>query len=103
MGIPGRKNALVIKTAASRRMSRRGWIVAPGITGVAGLAAFAYRQAPTFWKTLVRDVQRPVLAPANRPDVRSWPNRGIFAAWLGHSTVLLKIAGTPILADPVSR
>lgn len=30
-----------------------------------------------------------------------WPNRGLYAAWLGHSTVLLKIDGVTILTDPV--
>lgn len=39
-------------------------------------------------------------APA-RPDVRRWGDRGLFAAWLGHSTVLLKIDGITILTDPV--
>ena len=28
-------------------------------------------------------------------------NRGLYAAWLGHSTVLLKIAGKVILTDPI--
>ena len=36
-----------------------------------------------------------------RPAPRAWPERGLFAAWLGHSTVLLKIEGTTILTDPV--
>jgi L-ascorbate metabolism protein UlaG (beta-lactamase superfamily) len=31
----------------------------------------------------------------------TWPDRGLFAAWLGHSTVLLKIDGTTVLTDPV--
>jgi L-ascorbate metabolism protein UlaG (beta-lactamase superfamily) len=35
------------------------------------------------------------------PDPRSWPDRGLHAAWLGHSTVLLKIDGFTILTDPV--
>lgn len=39
-------------------------------------------------------------APA-RPDPRSWSDRGLFAAWLGHSTVLLKMDGFTILTDPV--
>lgn len=36
-----------------------------------------------------------------RPDPHRWPDRGLFAAWLGHSTVLLKIDGFTILTDPV--
>src|SRR5437879_7682268 len=35
------------------------------------------------------------------PTPRDWPDRGLHAAWLGHSTVLLKIDGTTILTDPV--
>jgi len=38
----------------------------------------------------VRDMQRPVTLPGTKPRVESRPDRGIFAAWLGHSTVLLK-------------
>ena len=30
-----------------------------------------------------------------------WPNVGLHAAWLGHSTVLLKVDGFTILTDPV--
>ena len=36
-----------------------------------------------------------------RPDPRSWPDRGAYAAWLGHSTVLLKLDGFTVLTDPV--
>lgn len=35
------------------------------------------------------------------PHPRAWPDTGIHAAWLGHSTVLLKVEGTTILTDPV--
>jgi L-ascorbate metabolism protein UlaG (beta-lactamase superfamily) len=44
---------------------------------------------------------RPVRKPAQRPEPRHWPNRGIQAAWLGHTTVLLRIDGFTILTDPV--
>jgi L-ascorbate metabolism protein UlaG (beta-lactamase superfamily) len=30
-----------------------------------------------------------------------WPDRGLFAAWLGHSTVFLKMDGFTILTDPI--
>jgi L-ascorbate metabolism protein UlaG (beta-lactamase superfamily) len=68
---------------------------------LAGLATFAYQAAPTFWKQYVRDMQRPVAPPSSKPRIDTWPDRGIFAAWLGHSTVLLKIDGVTILTDPV--
>jgi L-ascorbate metabolism protein UlaG (beta-lactamase superfamily) len=39
-------------------------------------------------------------APAS-PNWRDWPDTGIHAAWVGHSTVLLKIEGTTVITDPV--
>ncbi|HYW43990.1 MAG TPA: MBL fold metallo-hydrolase [Bryobacteraceae bacterium] len=39
-------------------------------------------------------------APA-RPSPKAWSDRGLHAAWLGHTTVLLKIDGFTILTDPV--
>src|SRR5690348_6640025 len=35
------------------------------------------------------------------PSPKLWPDQGLHAAWLGHSTVLLKIDGFTILTDPV--
>src|SRR5215472_6828068 len=35
------------------------------------------------------------------PHPKRWPDRGLHAAWLGHTTVLLKIDGFTILTDPV--
>ena len=32
---------------------------------------------------------------------REWGDQGLFAAWVGHSTVLLKIDGVTIVTDPV--
>jgi L-ascorbate metabolism protein UlaG (beta-lactamase superfamily) len=34
-------------------------------------------------------------------NVREWSDRGLHAAWVGHSTVLLKVDGFTILTDPV--
>jgi L-ascorbate metabolism protein UlaG (beta-lactamase superfamily) len=46
--------------------------------------------------------ERYPIAPAPHiPDVGRWPDRGLFAAWLGHSSVLLKIDGVIILTDPI--
>ncbi len=36
-----------------------------------------------------------------RPAPLDWPDRGLYAAWIGHSTVLLKMDGTTVLTDPV--
>jgi L-ascorbate metabolism protein UlaG (beta-lactamase superfamily) len=44
---------------------------------------------------------RRILPPPRVPDPRRWPDRGLFAAWLGHSTVFLKIDGFTMITDPV--
>jgi len=46
-------------------------------------------------------MKRPILPAPLIPDPRKWPDRGLYAAWLGHTTVLLKVDGTTILTDPV--
>jgi L-ascorbate metabolism protein UlaG (beta-lactamase superfamily) len=35
------------------------------------------------------------------PHPKKWPDQGLHAAWLGHSTVLLKLDGFTILTDPI--
>jgi len=72
-----------------------------GAAGIGGLAAFACHAAPAFWKHYREDAKRLILPPTAVPDPRRWPDRGLFAAWLGHSTVLLKMDGFTILTDPV--
>ncbi len=42
-----------------------------------------------------------MLVPAFTPRPKLWSAQGFHAAWLGHSTVLLKIDGFTILTDPV--
>jgi L-ascorbate metabolism protein UlaG (beta-lactamase superfamily) len=79
-------------------MRRRVLVAGAGVTG---LAAFVYRAAPSFWKQFSRDMGRPIGAAPLHPDSRTWPDTGLYATWLGHSTVLLKIDGTVILTDPV--
>jgi L-ascorbate metabolism protein UlaG (beta-lactamase superfamily) len=64
-------------------------------------AVWAYRAAPHYWKRYAEDRKRRVLPAPERPKPAAWPDRGLFAAWLGHSTVLLKIDGMTILTDPV--
>src|ERR1022692_982120 len=71
------------------------------LLGDAGMLAWAYRTAPQFWRRYSADRKRATLAPSGRPRPRQWSDTGIQAAWLGHSTVLLKIDGTTILTDPV--
>jgi L-ascorbate metabolism protein UlaG (beta-lactamase superfamily) len=63
--------------------------------------AWVYRAAPVFWRHYTADRRREVRPAPARPNPAAWPDRGLQAAWLGHSTVLLKIDGFTILTDPV--
>lgn len=49
----------------------------------------------------MKDLRQPIHSAGTFPDPRKWPDRGFHAAWLGHSTVLLKLNGFTILTDPV--
>jgi L-ascorbate metabolism protein UlaG (beta-lactamase superfamily) len=71
------------------------------LLGDSGALAWVYRAAPLFWERYSADRKRAILAAPERPRLSLWSDRGIHAAWLGHSTVLLKIDGTTILTDPV--
>jgi L-ascorbate metabolism protein UlaG (beta-lactamase superfamily) len=82
-------------------MRRRLLLGSAGITGLAGLGTFAYRAAPAFWRQFTKEMGRPIGSPGLQPDPRKWPDTGLHATWLGHSTVLLKVDGTTILTDPV--
>ena len=42
-----------------------------------------------------------MLPPPFSPDPKKWSDSGLYAAWLGHATVLLKIDGFTILTDPI--
>jgi L-ascorbate metabolism protein UlaG (beta-lactamase superfamily) len=57
--------------------------------------------APLLWERYSRDRKRSVAAAPHRPRPELWPDEGLHAAWIGHSTVLLKIDGVTILTDPV--
>src|ERR1035438_1400305 len=52
-------------------------------------------------RCIVQDFKRRMLPAPYRPRAHSWPDSGLHAAWLGHSSVLLKIDGVTILTDPV--
>ena len=60
-----------------------------------------YRAAPAFWQQYSRELGRPILPTLDHPTPQLWPDHGLHAAWLGHSTVLLKVDGLFILTDPV--
>src|SRR5215831_16138931 len=82
-------------------MRRRTVVGGVGLAGLAGMGVAAYRTAPAFWNQFSKEWGRAILPAPHTPDPRKWPDRGLYAAWLGHTTVLLKVDGTTILTDPV--
>ncbi len=81
-------------------MVKRRTVVGGGV-GVGGLAVFAYQMAPAFWRRVSEDMKREVDPAPRMPDFAKWSARGVHAAWIGHTTVLLSIDGFRILTDPV--
>jgi len=65
--------------------------------GVAALVAFA----PEFVRRVTADLSRPVDPAPKHPQISSWPQTGLHAAWIGHSTVALSIDGFRVVTDPV--
>jgi L-ascorbate metabolism protein UlaG (beta-lactamase superfamily) len=53
------------------------------------------------WDRYLREMRRETLIAPHVPHPELWDDTGLHAAWLGHSTVLLKIEGTVLLTDPV--
>jgi L-ascorbate metabolism protein UlaG (beta-lactamase superfamily) len=69
--------------------------------GILSLANFAVKMAPQFLERVSEERNRPILPAPRRPLVHEWPQTGLHAAWIGHSTVLISIDGFTILTDPV--
>ncbi len=72
-----------------------------GLSGLGIAGAAACRMAPAFWNQLMADRERSIAPAIHRPTPRLWPNHGLHAAWLGHSTVLLKLDGFTLITDPL--
>lgn len=70
-------------------------------TGIRPLATFVYRVGPRLIRRLSEDARRPVESPRYSPNVAAWPDKGLQATWVGHSTVILRIDGFLIVTDPV--
>jgi len=65
------------------------------------LAGFVFQAAPIFWRRLSEDRKRPIDPSPLFPRVAAWSGEGLQAAWIGHSTVLIRVDGFTILTDPV--
>jgi L-ascorbate metabolism protein UlaG (beta-lactamase superfamily) len=101
--IRGAKSGSATKESevADDNLRRRLWVGGAGATVLGGTAALLYRAAPAFWQQYFREMGEDVAPAAAKPNWREWPATGVHAAWLGHSTVLLKMDGLHILTDPV--
>src|ERR1700678_2112346 len=63
--------------------------------------SFALRAGPMLWRRMAEDRKRPVARSPHTPRFANWPDEGVHAAWIGHSTVLIRVDGFTILTDPV--
>ena len=70
-------------------------------SALAQAGALFWREAPDLWRRYQSETRRPVLPSPCTPQPHRWPDTGLYAAWLGHSTVLLKMDGVTVLTDPV--
>lgn len=64
-------------------------------------ARFLRNAAPAFFRELSKEYKRETAAAPLHPEPKRWPDHGLHAAWIGHSTVLIKADGFTILTDPV--
>ena len=65
------------------------------------LAGFVLSAAPILWRRVSEDRKRPIGPSPLVPDITTWAGEGVQAAWIGHSTVLIRVDGFTILTDPV--
>jgi L-ascorbate metabolism protein UlaG (beta-lactamase superfamily) len=66
-----------------------------------GSLRYARRNAPEYIRRYREERRCAVPAAPFTPQPKLWADHGLHAAWLGHSTVLLKMDGFTILTDPV--
>jgi L-ascorbate metabolism protein UlaG (beta-lactamase superfamily) len=64
-------------------------------------ARFLRRAAPALFRQISKEYRRDILRPSHMPHPKIWPDQGLHAAWLGHTTVFLNLDGFTILTDPV--
>jgi L-ascorbate metabolism protein UlaG (beta-lactamase superfamily) len=66
-----------------------------------GTARFLRQAAPAFFREISKEYSRESISPDFTPQPKLWKAEGLHSAWLGHTTVLLKVDGLTILTDPV--
>jgi L-ascorbate metabolism protein UlaG (beta-lactamase superfamily) len=71
------------------------------IAHLAATVKIARSVAPGYWKEYRKQRRQPLLPAPFKPHPRAWPDTGLYAAWLGHSTVLVKVDGFTFITDPV--
>jgi len=89
-------------TVVTSKLARRAILGGGAAFASAGALGYAaYRRFPLFFEQYVSEMKLPILPAPRVPDPKKWPDKGVHSAWLGHSTVLLKVDGYTILTDPV--
>ncbi len=83
-----------------RKWTRRALFGGFGAAGATG-ATMIYRAAPRFWNQYAREWGRPIAESPLVPHPEAWPEKGLHVAWLGHTTLLIRIDGFTVLTDPV--
>ena len=71
------------------------------IAHLAATVRVARSTAPGYWRQYRRERTRIILPAPYTPEPHKWPDTGLHAAWLGHSTVLVKSDGFTFITDPV--
>jgi len=68
---------------------------------VRALAQFTSLAGPILWQRMSEDRKRSVKPPPRVPRLSEWSREGLHVAWIGHSTVLIRVDDFTILTDPV--
>jgi L-ascorbate metabolism protein UlaG (beta-lactamase superfamily) len=83
------------------RLVNKGATISGHIRHAPETVRFLRRAGPALLRQASKEYKRPVASAPHRPQPKLWADRGLHVAWLGHSTVLLKLDGFTILTDPV--
>ena len=64
------------------------------------LRAMALEMGPIVWDRYNQERRRVTLDAPHKPQPATWSDTGLHAAWLGHSSVLLKMDGVTLTLLP---